>query len=152
MSMPSSNEANSEPLVRSGTVDDIAAMQRIRAAVRENVLTRPELVTTDHYKELLGGHGKAFVCEKGGAMVGFCIVDAKQKSVWALFVAPEHERLGIGKVLLEHGMQWLGANITGTVSLTTAPETRATSFYEAAGWRRAGVEASGEIRFEWRLP
>ncbi len=140
--------------IRVGTVDDIGQMQRMRATVTENPLTRPDLVTTEHYRALLDNNkdGRAFVCEKDNQLLGFCIVDAHKKSVWALFVAPSHEKLGIGKVLLEHGVNWLGGRVTGSVSLITAPDARAATFYEAAGWKKAGVEASGEIRFEWKLP
>jgi hypothetical protein len=45
-------------------------------------------------------------------------------------------------------MAWMLPRVAGTVWLSTQPGTRAEAFYLSAGWRRAGMRAQGEVRFE----
>jgi len=43
--------------------------------------------------------GKGWVCKVDGEVVGFAIVDLKEHNIWALFLRPEFEGMGIGKEL-----------------------------------------------------
>ncbi|WP_324371072.1 GNAT family N-acetyltransferase, partial [Pedobacter sp.] len=43
--------------------------------------------------------GRGWVCEIGSQIVGFSIVDLRERSVWALFVDPAFAEKGIGKEL-----------------------------------------------------
>jgi GNAT superfamily N-acetyltransferase len=43
--------------------------------------------------------GKGWVCEINNEIVGFSIADLKGNNIWALFLRPEFEKLGIGKRL-----------------------------------------------------
>ena len=132
---------------RPAGVSDIPEMMRIRMGVRENRLTDPAKVQPHHYREMLRD-GAGWVCEIDDAVVGFAIADARQGSVWALFVDPAHERRGIGRRLHDATVDWLFAAGHTRIWLTTDPHTRAERFYVAGGWMQTGVTVAGEIRFE----
>jgi GNAT superfamily N-acetyltransferase len=133
--------------LRVATRDDVAALHRVRLAVRENVLSRPELVTHADYVEHLERRGRGWLVEVHGQVVGFAVGRADDGNVWALFVDPEHERRGIGGALHDALVAWMFAQGLERLWLTTDPGTRAETFYRARGWREAGREGA-ELRLE----
>lgn len=126
---------------------DIPALREIRAAVRENRLSDPELVSAEMIQDYLTTLGKGWVCEQQGTVLGFSFAARQSQSIWALFVRPGHESLGIGKQLLELASAWLFAEGCSRVVLGTAPNTRADGFYRAQGWTRGELLANGEILY-----
>ena len=64
-------------------------------AVKENVLSNPALVTDKDCEEYLNVRGKGWVCETDNQIIGFAIADLKENNIWALFIRPEYEGLGI---------------------------------------------------------
>lgn len=134
--------------LRDARAADVAAMHRIRLAVRENRLSSPARVTEDDYHaRLLRGDG-AWVAERAGEIVGYAMLDVPSRSVWALFVAPHAEGQGVGRALQS---RLLDAALAAwpRVSLSTSPGTRAESFYVASGWSPAGELPNGERVFEY---
>jgi len=132
------------------TPADIDAMHVVRCAVRENRLSQPDRITSADYRAMLERDGRGWVAEVDGRIVGFAVADLSRSNVWALFVDPEHERRGIGRALHDVMMQWFLAQPgVESVWLTTSPGTRAEGFYERAGWRACGLDAHGEMRFEF---
>jgi GNAT superfamily N-acetyltransferase len=71
--------------------------------------------------------------------------------VWALFVDPQHEGKGIGRILLQRLVARSTERGLSQISLTTTPGTRAEAFYERQGWKAAEIEANGEIRMNLAL-
>ncbi len=138
-------------IFRQATIDDIKSMHRVRIAVTENPLPDPELITFEDYKEFLTERGRGWVCESENTILGFSIVDLKEKNVWALFVMPGFERKGIGKKLHDMMLEWYFLNTDKTIWLGTAPGTRAESFYKKAGWKQTGIRPNGEIKFEMSI-
>lgn len=140
--------------LRPATSADIEAMHRVRTAVRENVLSNPDAIGVDDYLAMIQQHGRGWVVEEGAEVVAFAVADHSRRNIWALFVAPGHERRGHGRRLHDTMLAWLFAQSGDTVWLGTDPGTRAERFYRAAGWREAGRLPGGEIRFEReaRLP
>jgi aminoglycoside 6'-N-acetyltransferase I len=134
--------------LRPATSTDFPAMHRVRMAVRENVLSDPAAITEDDYLDMIRHRGRGWVVEEGSEIVAFAIADHSRRNIWALFVAPGHERRGHGKLLHDTMMAWLFAQGEDTVWLGTEPGTRAERFYRAAGWREVGRLPNGEIRFE----
>ena len=134
-------------VLRQAHAADVAAMHRVRLAVRENPL-RSAIVTEADYVPYLERHGRGWLVEADGAVQGFAIGDRRDGNIWALFVAPGAEGRGYGRRLHDTMLEWLAAQGCARVHLTTQAGTRAERFYERAGWRRSGVTASGEIRFE----
>ncbi|HKO67780.1 MAG TPA: GNAT family N-acetyltransferase [Burkholderiaceae bacterium] len=116
-------------------------------SVRENQLTRSVIAGSD-YIDHLETVGRGWVIEEDSRVVAVAVGNACNGNIWGLFVRPEFERLGLGRRLLDVTVDWLWSRGLTQLWLTTAPCTRAHGFYEAAGWRHAGVTEYGEIRFE----
>ena len=127
---------------------DIPALHYVRMAVKENVLNTPSLVTTEDYRGFLTTNGKGWLCETVQGVIGFAIVDITQRNIWALFVHPLAEGKGIGKQLQALMLDWYFDSLKEALWLTTAAGTRAERFYTSTGWRNAGLQANGEVRFE----
>lgn len=143
-------------IYREALVSDIKNIQLVRNAVKENVLSDPNLVTDEDCKEYLTVRGKGWVCELNNEIAGFAIVDLKEKNVWALFVRPEDEGKGIGKYLHDLMMSWYFEQTHEKIWLGTGFNTRAVGFYHNLGWIENGKNGSKEIKFEmtfqeWRL-
>ena len=142
---------------RVATLDDIPQIQVVRNAVRENRLSDPGLVTDADCADFLTRRGKGWVCIIENTVAGFAIVDMQEHNIWALFVHPDHEALGIGKQLHRLMLDWYFTQTIEPVWLGTAPGTRAEEFYQRQGWQRTGVVNKGEVKFEmhrenWPLP
>ena len=126
---------------------DIAAMHRVRLAVRENRLISG--VTEADYLPALERTGRGWVIESDGAILGFAVGNGETGNIWALFVDPDHEGLGYGRRLHDAMVEWLFSQGLTRLFLGTEPGTRAQRFYEAAGWKRTGTdrdEATYELR------
>jgi len=133
---------------REAKIQDIKQIQVVRHSVKENVLSNPALVTDKDCEEYITIRGKGWVCETDDMIIGFSIANLKENNIWALFVRPEYERLGIGRKLHDLMVDWYFLQKKENVWLSTAPDSRAELFYKKAGWRKTGKTANGEIRFE----
>jgi GNAT superfamily N-acetyltransferase len=133
---------------REALVTDIAQIQVVRNAVKENMLSDPALVQDKDVEDYITRRGKGWVCELDGTIVGFAIVSVLDTNVWALFIDPAQEGRGIGKRLHTDMMNWYFRQTQQPIWLSTSPGTRAASFYRKAGWRETGIYGKGEIKFE----
>lgn len=140
-----------DALLRAARPDDIPAIQRVRRSVRENRLVSG-VITDAEVLAMMQQHGRGWVVEEGGEVVGFAFGDARDGNIWALFVDPGHERCGHGRRLHDEMLRWLWSRGLARLWLSTTPGTRAEAFYRAAGWRDAGPAPHGEIRFEIDRP
>ncbi|MEO7917756.1 MAG: GNAT family N-acetyltransferase [Dokdonella sp.] len=131
---------------RQGTADDIAGMTLVRLAVRENRLPDPTWLTHQMWLDglLESGNANTFVCERDGRIVGFSIGRVREADIWALFVDPPSEGLGIGKRLLAMVSDWMFDQGVKEISLGTGVQTRAEMFYRLQGWRADGLSPKGE--------
>lgn len=136
-------------LIREASIDDIPELHAIRLSVKENQLSNPAVVTASDYRKYLLHRGRAWLCElAGGQIAGFAIVDLQGHNVWALFVHPNHEGEGIGRILHDAMLDWYFAKTNHPIWLSTAPGTRAARFYERAGWECTGLMPNGELHFQ----
>ena len=133
---------------REASAADIPQIQIVRHTVRENVLSNPALVTDKDCEEYLTERGKGWVCEADNKIVGFAIADLKDHNIWALFLRPEYEGKGIGRILHDTMLDWYFSQTREKVWLATSPGTRAEGFYTKAGWTKTGMTKHGEVRFE----
>lgn len=136
--------------IRPAQAADIEAMHALRRRVRENRLSDPRRVSEESYAAYLGP-GSAWVAETQDGLAGFAILDLERASVWALFVAPESEGIGIGRALHARLLEGAARHGLPRLSLETAPGTRAERFYAEAGWTRTGTTPTGELSFERNL-
>ena len=133
--------------LRAATTADVPRLQEIRAAVRENRLTRPGAVTTDDYLAVVSA-GLCWVWADAGGVQGFAAGHPSGGAeVWALFVDPATEGRGVGSTLLAQITDVLWARGHRRLTLSTAANSRAERLYRAAGWSDVGVTAGGDVRF-----
>ena len=138
-------------IFREATISDFEQMHEVRMAVRENILPHADLISEKDYDEYLNGRGKGWICEINNRIVGFSIVDLKEKNVWALFVDPDFEGKGIGKKLHALMLDWYFSKTKEKIWLGTSPNTRAEIFYRKNGWEEIGNRPNGEIHFEMKF-
>ena len=134
--------------IREAVIGDIKQIQRVRNSVTENRLSDPNLVTDKDCEEFIIVRGKGWVCEIDNQIVGFSIADLKDNNIWALFLHPEFENLGIGRQLHDIMLDWYFNQTKNNVWLGTSPNTRAETFYMKSGWTEIGTHGKGEIKFE----
>lgn len=132
-------------IFREASIADIEQIQIVRNSVKENKLSNPSVVSDNDCKEFLNKRGKGWVCEIKNSIVAFAIVDLKNNNIWALFVKPENEHMGIGKELHDIMLNWYFTQTNKSIWLGTAPDTRAEKFYKKAGWKEIGMHSKGEI-------
>ncbi|MET0400478.1 MAG: hypothetical protein ABW277_27045 [Longimicrobiaceae bacterium] len=61
--------------IRVATEADITEMHRIRTSVRENRLGEPSWVQPRDYRTMLAEHGRGWVDESDGGIIGFAVAD-----------------------------------------------------------------------------
>ena len=135
-------------IFREAKVEDIPQIQIVRNSVKENTLSNPALVTDLDCEIHMTQKGKGWVCEFQNKIIGFAIVDLTESNIWALFILPEFESQGVGKILHNLMLDWYFSNTNKTVWLGTAFNTRAEKFYKHQGWIEVGTHGSKEIKFE----
>ncbi|MES2074219.1 MAG: GNAT family N-acetyltransferase [Pseudomonadota bacterium] len=141
---------NPSAIFRQATVADIPAMSRIRLAVRENTLADPSRITQQMYLDYLERLGRGWVAEVHGEIAGFCYAASQDASIWALFIAPEHEGRGCAKRLLALAVGWLFELGNDEVQLSTAANTRADRFYAVQGWSRGPLTGATDVQYRVR--
>lgn len=135
---------------REAKIEDIEGIQRVRHAVKENVLPDPALISNKDVEAFLFKRGKGWVCLDENRIVGFGIIDLTDKNVWALFIEPAYENKGIGKRLHETMLNWYFSQTKELLWLGTSPNTRAEGFYRKLGWKENGKHGADEIKFEMK--
>jgi GNAT superfamily N-acetyltransferase len=131
---------------------DIPAMTAVRLGVRENQFSDPNWLTWQAWLDGLARSGNAntWVCEMGESVVGFSVARIRESDIWALFVDPAFEAMGIGKRLLNLATDWLFAHGVREIHLSTSANSRAAAFYRHRGWTHGGFNANGEVVYRLR--
>jgi GNAT superfamily N-acetyltransferase len=132
--------------IRRAGDEDIPELMRLRASVRENILSDPSKVPASLVREFIS-HSGIWVWEENGAVLGFASGDTRDGSIWALFIDPVAEGRGIGRALLPRALDDLRAKGWKQARLTTEAGSRAERFYRQFGWREAGLSETGERIF-----
>ena len=122
-------------------------MHRVRRSVRENRLSGSTSISERSYLPYIAANS-AWVAVQDARVRGFAAIDVPAASVWALFVEPEAEGLGVGRALHSKLLEAAREQGLPRLFLGTQEGSRAARFYEKEGWTRTGVTAAGELRFE----
>jgi GNAT superfamily N-acetyltransferase len=134
-------------VIRRASDEDHARVTEIRNAVTENVLGEASRAAVDGDYAWFRDHPGVWLWKEDGSVLGFSAADTRNGSIWALFVAPGHERRGIGRALFDKACDVLRLDGHRTAWLTTEAGSRAEGFYRAAGWEVIGTSAKGELIF-----
>ena len=90
--------------IRVANVGDIDTIFDIRTRVRENHLSREQLadigVTPDAIREVIALAPCIWIAEVDGIPVGFSMANLEDACVFAAFVLPDYEGLGLGRLLM----------------------------------------------------
>ncbi len=119
---------------------DIPALFVVRAATHENRLSLAEMqargITVESVRAKLLSTYRGWLCEEGGAVVGFAIGDRATDELWVIAVLPAYVGRGIGHRLLTLVEAWLAAEGCARLWLTTDvdPSLKAYHFYRQHGW------------------
>jgi GNAT superfamily N-acetyltransferase len=133
-------------VIRVATAADVPAMHRVRTRVCENRLSSPERISDASYLPYVLSLS-IWLAESPSGVLGFAALDVVEESVWALFVEPCAERLGIGRALHQRLLAWAQERGIKRLTLSTEQGTRAARFYKRAGWTEAGITPAGEAAF-----
>jgi GNAT superfamily N-acetyltransferase len=125
-------------------------MHRVRKSVRENRLSDHTRITEASYLPYIAA-GSAWVAETNNGIAGFGAIDPQARSVWALFVAPGFEGVGVGRALHSRMLEWAREYGLKELTLSTEQSSRAVEFYSRSGWTQRSVTAEGEVTFERSL-
>ncbi len=134
-------------IFRQASRSDIAVIMEIRFLVKENVLSDPSRVPPSLCEDYLDKLGCGWVYERDGVVRGFSFAARADHSIWALFVHPDHEGLGIGSRLLQLAVAWLWTQGATRIKLGTQANSRADRFYAAQGWQRGEMKNEIEVLY-----
>lgn len=136
--------------IRRAVPRDVSRIIEIRQSVRENRLSDTGLVTAKDCADFIE-RSEIWVWEEDDAVQGFAAGDVRDGWIWALFVAPSHEGLGIGQALMPLACETLRKSGYTIATLSTAEGTRAERFYQANGWTLTAKNHRRELLFHKRL-
>lgn len=140
---------------RPATPADIPAITHVRTSVTENHLSVAQMaergITEAFIEAMMLATPCAWVAERAGQVVGFSMVENDSGGVWAAFVLPGHEGLGIGTGLMELAEEQL-FKAHARIWLETGARTRAAGFYRARGWGEERLVKEDYLRLEKRRP
>jgi len=125
-------------------------MHSLRGRVRENRLSKFTTVNERTYLRYIEARS-AWVAECDAKLIGFAAIDAPANFVWALFVDPDAQGMGVGQALHNHMLTWAQGRGMRRLSLGTQDGSGAVQFYKRAGWSQVGLTQDGEALFEKRL-
>ncbi len=138
-------------LIRPARRADVASLFQVRTSVRENRLTREEMLALGITEESVGGmieHARcAWVAVDEGKTVGFSMIIPEEACLFAAFILPDYEGKGVGKKLVAEAEQALFKQHQ-TIWLETGKKSRAAGFYRHLGWGNESDIGDGDIRME----
>lgn len=126
---------------------DLENMYAVRLAVEQHKESTSHLTGPEDYRRLLET-GKGWVCEVGGDLLGFAMVDFQQARVETLLVRPGLDGDFIYRMLHDMMTSWCFAHGLPKLTLTGFPPARTEQFYLRAGWVKTGTSPTGESTFE----
>lgn len=142
-----------QTLIRAATQDDVDTLFNIRTRVVQNHLSVEQMAQLGITSQVLADSIReapcAWVAEVDGQPVAFSMVDLATGEVFAMFVLPTHENLGLGRQLMAVAETALFER-HATLFLVTdgRDEIRANGFYQRLGWTVTGSVEGDDVRYE----
>ncbi len=132
--------------IREITENDVPCLFTIRAATRENTISKKELaelgITEKSVLTMLNTTHRGWFCVEDDQAVGFAMGNRENGEMWVIAILPDYENRGIGKELLSRVEAWLWSEGRTEIWLTTDVDTtlRAYGFYRKQGWVDNGIK------------
>lgn len=142
-----------QTLIRAATQDDVDTLFNIRTRVVQNHLSVEQMAQLGITPQVLADSIReapcAWVAEVDGQPVAFSMVDLATGEVFAMFVLPTHENLGLGRQLMAVAETALFER-HATLFLVTdgRDEIRANGFYQRLGWTVTGSVEGDDVSYE----
>ncbi len=135
---------------------DLPAITIIRTSVLENHLSVDEMAARGITEagiaaEMATGNLRGWVALVGGVPAAFSYARRAESTIFAMFVQPGFEGLGLGRRLMAASEDWLFAQGVKDIWLTTDenPAIRAHGFYQRLGWVTDWAVEAGEVTY-WK--
>lgn len=140
-------------LIRVATPDDIDTLFAIRTSVVQNHLSREQMTALGITPQVLADSIREAPCvwiaEVEGRPVAFSMVDRAAGEVFAMFVQPGYEGLGLGRRLMAVAEAALFEQHERLFLITDGrDEIRANGFYQRLGWSMVARVEGDDIRYE----
>lgn len=142
-----------QTLIRAATQDDVDTLFTLRTSVVQNHLSVEQMAELGITPEVLGESIREAPCvwiaEVDGRPVAFSMVDLATGEVFAMFVLPSHENLGLGRRLMAVAEAALFEHHDRLFLITDGrDEIRANGFYQRLGWTVTAQVEGGDVRYE----
>lgn len=140
-------------LTRVATPDDIDTLFAIRTSVVQNHLSREQMTALGITPQVLADSIREAPCvwiaEVEGRPVAFSMVDRAAGEVFAMFVQPGYEGLGLGRRLMAVAEAALFEQHERLFLITDGrDEIRANGFYQRLGWSMVARVEGDDVRYE----
>lgn len=142
-----------QTLIRAATQDDIDTLFAIRTSVAQNHLSREQMadlgITPKALADSIREAPCVWIAEVDGQPVAFSMVDLAEGEVFAMFVLPSHENLGLGRQLMAVAEAALFEHHDRLFLITDGRnDIRANGFYQRLGWSVAAQIDGDDVRYE----
>ena len=137
--------------IRPAVPGDVPGLFDVRTSVTENAMNQEEMlalgITPAAIRSMIQTSDCAWVAVDNEKTVGFSMIMPEDNCLFAAFVLPQFEALGLGKQLVHIAEQALFKH-SATIWLETGKNTRAAGFYRHLGWGNEQDAGDGDIRLE----
>ncbi|MFL6878403.1 GNAT family N-acetyltransferase [Pseudomonas marginalis] len=142
-----------QTLIRAATQDDVDTLFEIRTSVVQNHLSIEQMAELGITPQLLADSMREASCvwiaEVDGQPVAFAMVDLAEGEVFAMFVLPSHENLGLGRQLMAVAEAALFEHHDRLFLITDGrDEIRANGFYRHLGWSVVERVEGDDVRYQ----
>ncbi|CRM82619.1 MULTISPECIES: GNAT family N-acetyltransferase [Pseudomonas] len=142
-----------QTLIRAATQDDVDTLFEIRTSVVQNHLSIEQMAELGITPQLLADSMREAPCvwiaEVDGQPVAFAMVDLAEGEVFAMFVLPSHENLGLGRQLMAVAEAALFEHHDRLFLITDGrDEIRANGFYRHLGWSVVERVEGDDVRYQ----
>ena len=125
----------------------------IRTAVVQNHLSREQMAELGITPQVVADSMREAPCvwlaELDGRPVAFAMVDLAEGEVFALFVLPSHENLGLGRQLMAVAEAALFEHHDTLFLITDGrDQIRANGFYQRLGWAVVDTAEGDDVRYQ----
>ncbi|SAM33248.1 GNAT family N-acetyltransferase [Pseudomonas sp. 1 R 17] len=142
-----------QTLIRAATQADVDTLFEIRTSVVQNHLSIEQMAELGITPQLLADSMREAPCvwiaEVDGQPVAFAMVDLAEGEVFAMFVLPSHENLGLGRQLMAVAEAALFEHHDRLFLITDGrDEIRANGFYRHLGWSVVERVEGDDVRYQ----